>query len=173
MVADKHISQEYKMTKSYKMMWRDGLIVDGLSHSFDIKNFAEYTPGRQFVAQSGHSYERFGVRASKPVFHFCDNAIDTLMWYWQVFDFMDYDAPTIHFFEIKPLAPVFKNQAPDETMLWQCGTNKLEIIRETSLQQVAKDACVEIEQNKSEIIARYPHYNMDMYIKKIIRCACK
>ena len=160
-------------SKSYKMTWRDDGLVDGLSSAFNIQDNKEYTPGRQFTAQYINRGSGFGVQAPVPIFHFCDNAVDTLMWYWEVFDFMDYDAPVIHFFEIKPLAPVFKNQAPDETMLWQCGTNKLEIVRETSLQQVAKDACAEIEQNKSEIIARYPHYNMDMYIKKIIRCACK
>ena len=163
-------SQPY-YSKSYKMTWRDGNIIDGLTSAFNIQDKKEYTPGRQFTAKHTGRNTGFGVRAPVPIFHFCDNAVDTLMWYWLVFDFLDFDAPTINFFEVKPLSDVYKNRAPDETCLWQCGTNKLEIVCQTSLAQVARDAMLEIQENKAEIIARYPHLNMERYIMKINRQA--
>ncbi len=158
-------------SKSYKMMWDDGKLKDGLTLGFKIKNMNEYTPGRQFTATGSAAPMRFGVIAPNAIFHFCDNAVDTLMWYWLVFDFLDFDAPTVNFFEVKPLDSVYKNRAPDETYLWQCGTNKLEIVCKTSLAQVARDAMMEIQQNRAEIIARYPHLNMERYIIKIQRQA--
>ena len=152
-------------------MWDDGNLKDGLTLGFKIKNMNEYTPGRQFTATGSAAPMRFGVIAPNAIFHFCDNAVDTLMWYWLVFDFLDFDAPTVNFFEVKPLDSVYKNRAPDETYLWQCGTNKLEIVCKTTLSQVARDAMMEIQQNRAEIIARYPHLNMERYIKKIKRQA--
>lgn len=166
-------TQKPLMTKSYKMMWRDPFIIDGLSAAFNITDFKEYTPGRQFVAKFKDTYERFGVLASVPVFHFCDNALDILMWYWEVMDFFEDTEKTIHFFEIKPHGKVYKNRVPDETRLWQCGCNKIEIVKETTLAQVAQDACKEIAQNPTEIIARYPHYDMIAYCAKIKNQATK
>ena len=152
------------------MMWNTGNIKDGVTGGFDIKDFKEYTPGRQFVAKGSHEpHGPFGIRTNVPVFHFCNNAVDTLMWYWEVFDFMDWDKPTpaIQFFEIKPLDKIYRSRVNDETMLWQCGTNKFEIVRHTNLKNVAEDACKEILHDTAEIICRYSHYDMMDYIKKI------
>lgn len=32
--------------KSYKMMFKDTHIIDGLTRAFNIQNMSEYTPGR-------------------------------------------------------------------------------------------------------------------------------
>lgn len=170
---DKEFKQIY-CSKSYKMVWPAYSLRDKFSASFNIKNAAEYTPGRQFVAKPiGDCFTGFCVHSKEAVLHFCDNAVDTLMWYWEVFDFIDYETPQITFLEIKPIGTVYRNQVPDETELWQCGVNKIEIVRHTDIKQVAQDACKEIEQNKDEIIARYPIHNMRRYIAKIKRTAQK
>ncbi|MDW2958579.1 MAG: hypothetical protein R8M37_02110 [Alphaproteobacteria bacterium] len=166
--------EEIYAAKSYKMVWPADSLPDGLSISFNIKSTEEYTPGRQFTAIPRKNYfGGFGVRATEPVFHFCDNAVDMLLWYWEVYDFIDYDTPTITFLEIKPIGTIYKNQAPDKTELWQCGANQIEIVRHTNIKQVAQDACKEIAQNQDEIIARYPNHNMVRYIAKIKRIAQK
>ena len=168
---------EIYFSKSYKMMWlsKQG-IIDGTTNGFKIKSMSEYFPGRQFVAKSDPdrpTLNRFGVIANEPVFHFCDNAVDTLMWYWEVFSFLDDQEPTINFFEIKPLSRFFKNRAPDETMLFQCGTNSFEIVKQTNIQCVAQDACKEIENNPQRIIDRYPNYDMRDFILQIKKQAQK
>ncbi len=155
-------------TKSYKMVWPESDLPDGLSVAFKIKKLAEYTPGRQFVANPRNNYlGRFGVQANEPIFHYCDNAVDILMWYWNVFNFIDYDSPMIGFLEIKPIGTIYKNRTPDETELWQCGVNKIEIVKHTNIKQVAQDACQEIAQNQDEIISRYKNYEMARFIAKI------
>ena len=161
------------LTKSYKMVWPSASTPDGLSHAFNIKDLKEYTPGRQFVAESKYNFNHFGIQAPTPVFHYCDNAVDTLMWYWEVFNFFDDLEPTIHFFEIQPHGKIYKNRAPDETMLWQCGCNKIEIIKEISMQQLMTDAYKEIQQKQEEIITRYPHYDMVAYCQQIKKQAIK
>ena len=158
-------------TKSYKMMFKDTHIRDGLTRAFNIQNMSEYTPGRQFVASMDGNLSYFGVNTSVPIFHFCDNAIDTLLWYWEVFDFMDEEYPVVNFFEIKPLAKVYKNRSPDELMLYQCGTNKIEIVRHTSLTEVATDAMREIENGFINIILKYPLFDMLEYKERIAKQA--
>ena len=158
-------------TKSYKMMFKDKYESDCMTYGFNIKDMSEYAPGRQFVAKNKFNHSRFGVDAPVPVFHFCDNAIDTLLWYWEVFDFMDEEYPVVNFFEIKPLAKVYKNRSPDELMLYQCGTNKIEIVRHTSLTEVATDAMREIENGFINIILKYPHFDMLEYKARIAKQA--
>ncbi|MBQ8686336.1 MAG: hypothetical protein IJ517_01080 [Alphaproteobacteria bacterium] len=169
--------KEVCFSKSYKMMWLTKMgLGDQTTTGFNIKSMSEYFPGRQFVAKGNPARptsNRFGVIANEPVFHFCDNAVDTLMWYWEVFSFFDDEGPIINFFEIKPLAKVFKNRAPDETMLYQCGTNSFEIVKRTNIQCVAQDACKEIENNHQKIIDRYPNYDMKDFILRIKRQAQK
>lgn len=157
-------------TKSYKMLWNCDMGIDPVTAGFGITKWAEYTPGRCFVAkQVGTNFDAFAVRAPEPIFHFCDNAVDILMWYWEVFDF----GLDVHFVEIKPVGTVYKNRANDETALWQCGVNKFEFVRHTTIKEVAQDACREIDAKCSEIIARYPQYNMQQVIRRIKRSAQK
>lgn len=157
-------------TKSYKMLWNCDMGIDPVTAGFGITKWAEYTPGRRFVAkQVGTNFDAFAVRAPEPIFHFCDNAVDILMWYWEVFDF----GLDVHFVEIKPVGTVYKNRANDETALWQCGVNKFEFVRHTTIKEVAQDACREIDAKRSEIISRYPQYNMQQVIRRIKRIAQK
>ncbi len=162
-------------SKSYKMVWPEaGPLKDGLSWSCNFDKMSQFYPGQVFLAKRAENHSnRFGVLAQKPVFHFCDNAVDTLLWFWEVFDCLDDDKPVVNFLEIKPMGRIYKNQAPDETQLWQCGVNQFKVMRKVDIKRVAQDACKEIEHSYQEIIARYPHYDMIEYIQKIKRQAQK
>ncbi len=155
-------------SKSYKMMWCDVFMKDAMSQGFGIKDISEYAPGRQFTAIETGQFKEVGTQAEEPVFHYCDNAVDTLMWYWEMFDFVDCGGQKLYFFEIKPLSQKYKSRTPVDPKLWQCGANKIEILKQTTLKQVAMDACKEIEQNRDEIIKRYPNHDMNKYIERIV-----
>ena len=84
---------------------------------------------------------------------------------------MHVEEQQVNFFEIKPLAKVYKNRSPDELMLYQCGTNKIEIVRHTTLKEVAIDAMREIENGFINIILKYPHFDMLEYKARIAKQA--
>jgi len=122
--------------------------------------------GRQIVASPGIT--PCGICAPEPVFHFCDNAIDCLMWYWEFEGAFDDNGSTL-FYEIKPCSRVYKSRCPDETQLFQCGANRITYVRKLTLPQIYLHAQIEVKRNRKEIIARYPNYEMKRLIASIPR----
>ena len=162
----------------FKMIFLQG---SHFAKTYNISEIDNIYPGQRFVShgkaiewcqkysKSGTPSPGITLQTAIPMIHFCDNAVDILMWYWEVFDF----GLDVHFVEIKPVGTVYKNRANDETALWQCGVNKFEFVRHTTIKEVAQDACREIDAKCSEIIARYPQYNMQQVIRRIKRSAQK
>jgi len=122
--------------------------------------------GQQIIASSG--WTPCGIVAPEPVFHFCDNAIDCLMWYWEFNGAFDCNGPTL-FYEVKPNSSVYKSRCPDETQLYQCGANRITYVRRLTLPQIYFRAQLEVKRNRKEIITRYPNYEMGRLIAAIPR----
>jgi len=141
------------MKHYYKIIWP-------FDRKIKLNMFPEI--GRQMIASPG--WTPCGIVAPEPVFHFCDNAIDSLMWYWE-FDYGD----KMVFYEIKPNSCIYKSRCPDETQLYQCGANRITYIRRLTLPQMYLRALIEANKNRSEIIARYPNYEMGHLLASIPR----
>lgn len=101
-----------------------------------------------------------------PLIHFCDNAIDMLMWYWVGMD--DYPSfSEVYFYEIVPSLPYYKERCNDKNQFFQCGARAIQVIRQLSTGDVMRIAAREIESDMDEIIHRYPDQNMMKYIMRI------
>ncbi len=138
---------------------------------YNISEIDDIYPGRRFVSRGKpfewcQNYSDSGIptpgitlQNPVPMIHFCDNAIDLLMWYrigmksispWQ----------EVYFFEILPLSPVHKQTCNDKNKLYQCGAWHIEIIRQITIGEIFRIASQEIKDNIDEIINRYPDQNM-------------
>ena len=118
--------------------------------------------GQQFTAKSFDKdaiEANVALNAPEFVLHFCDKAIDTLMW-------MDCCMNSGLFktnakvYEIKPLSFVYKQQCNDKNALWQCGANKIEFVCQLDKIDLLRDAVAETDRDFSKIIMRYPNRNM-------------
>lgn len=138
---------------------------------YNISDIDEIYPGRRFVSHGKRfewclRYNKSGVprpgitlQTDIPMIHFCDNAIDLLMWYYVG---MGLASPwqEIYFFEVKPLSPVHKQRCNDKNKLYQCGAWHVEIVKPMTMGDILRVADQEIQNNTEEIINRYPDKNM-------------
>ena len=138
---------------------------------YNISEIEELYHGRRFVSRgkrfewcqkyskSGRASAGLTLQTDIPMIHFCDNAIDLLMWYYKG---MSPVSPyqEIYFFEIKPLSPVHKQRCNDKNKLYQCGAWHIEIVQPLTMGDILRAADLEIQQNMEEIINRYPDQNM-------------
>ena len=138
--------------------------------AYNIMHVEDILPDQVFRAQgkpfewcvrfdaSGQVCPGVPVFSQEPVIHFCDNAIDLLMWYYKGWDGPVYNET--YFFEVEPIGAIYKNQCNDKNHFWQCGANKIKIVRQVSFGELLRVASDEIKQNLDEIINRYPEHNM-------------
>lgn len=141
------------------------------AHTYNISDINDIYPGQRFVSRGKRfewcqSYSKSGaarpgvtLQTRAPMIHFCDNAIDLLMWYYIG---MGITSPyqEIYFFEIKPLSPVHKQRCNDKNKLYQCGAWHIEITQPLTMGDILRLADQEIQNNIDEIINRYPDQNM-------------
>lgn len=122
---------------------------------------AKGTPRKWCTWEDEHGFinPRVCLWNEKPLIHFCDNAIDMLMWYWVGMD----DMPSyqeVYFYEIIPCVPYYKGRCIDNNDLFQCGATHIRIKKQLSTGDVMRIALSEIDKNPDEIINRYPNHNM-------------
>ena len=139
--------------------------------TYKIADINDVYPGQRFVSRgklyewcqkyskSGAAQPGLALQTQVPMIHFCDNAIDLLMWYYVgIQDALPYQE--IYFFEIKPLSPVHKQRCNDKNKLYQCGAWHIEITQPLTMGDILRLADQEIQNNIDEIINRYPDQNM-------------
>lgn len=139
--------------------------------TYNIADINDVYPGQRFVSRgkpyewcqiyskSGAAQPGLALQTQVPMIHFCDNAIDLLMWYYVgIQDALPYQE--IYFFEIKPLSPVHKQRCNDKNKLYQCGAWHIEITQPLTMADILRLADQEIQNNIDEIINRYPDQNM-------------
>lgn len=146
--------------------------------TYNIRDVDDIYPGRRFVSRgklydwcaifdnSGYRQRGLSIHYAVPLIHFCDNAIDLLMWYYVS---MKQSLPysEVYFFEIKPLAPVHKERCIDKDGLYQCGAHTIEIVKQLSFGDILRIADQEIDKKRDKIIKRYPEQNMFKLIKYV------
>lgn len=86
-----------------------------------------------------------------PVFHFCDNAFDVMLWHSL------FETQNTTVYEIKPLGKVVKQRCNDSAGLYQCGAQDIEIIKPVSQKQLFKMALSEYRKKRKTKKQLYPH----------------
>lgn len=165
------------MTKYYKIIFLpDSMFARqyGLSEEYDIM------PGQRFTAH-GKKYEwccktdkkgfvedKVSICTADPVIHFCDNAIDALLWA-DLLNRTNADEKYGYFYEVQPLGHIYKQQCNDNDGYFQCGAHRIEILRRVSNKEMLRLGAQEIDENASGIIQRYPHKNMIRFMN-LVKC---
>lgn len=159
----------------YKLVLMD---CSRFAEMYHINSIDDIYPGQVFIAR-GKPFEwcqdldddlypkpAVPVFTAEPVIHFCDNAIDTLMWYFTGLgdNISFYEA---YFLEVVPTIPVYKQVCIDENKLWQCGARAIKVIRHVPYGEMLRIADKEIKRNRVGIINRYPNKNMFKLIQYI------
>ncbi len=145
--------------------------------TYDIHSPYDINPGQcffakgkrfdwcQYIDDNGFSHPKVCVWNEQPQIHFCDNAIDLLMWYIVGLGEANW-FNEVYFYEIIPMLPYCKQRCNDKNNLFQCGAPGIKIVRQLTIGDVFRIANKEIKKNIKEIINRYPNQNM----MKLILC---
>lgn len=140
------------MNRFYKVIFIGDMHSDSLfALTFGIHGLTDLKPGRKFMAT--HKYtsvdiEKYAIPSPVPLIHFCDNAVDTLLWR-QIFGHVRY------VFEIQPIGPITYDICKDHNRLQQCGAPGIELkqlVTENGLINLAK---AEMAVNPDRIINQY------------------
>mgnify|MGYP003307134257 CR=1 FL=1 len=149
------------------IMMQDSFFAD----TYNIDSPDDIYPGQCFFAKGkqfewcthtdsiGFCHPKVCLWNEWPLIHFCDNAIDLLMWY-KIGLHDENWFREIYFYEITPSLPYYKERCKDKNRLFQCGARGIKIIRHLTMDDVLRIAKKEINNNIEEIINRYPDQNM-------------
>lgn len=152
----------------FKMIFLQG---SHFAKTYNISEIDDIYPGQRFVSRgkefewcqkyskSGKPSPGITLQTVIPMLHFCDNAVDLLMWYLVGMKSMS-PWQEIYFFEIEPLSPVHKQRCNDKNQFFQCGAQNIEIKKQLTMGDILRIADQEITENIDEIINRYPNQNM-------------
>ena len=155
------------MAKYYKLI---SLWPAGFGGRCKVSDWDELLPGHLFTCP-GRDYKwcisedlepGVGILSEIPVFHFCDNALDTVLWHKYL------STRTPEFFtapyEIRPRTKVYKERSRDDVGLYQCGSYAIEIVRPITMGKLERRAIAEFESDPSAAIFRYPNINILYHI---------
>lgn len=141
------------MKKYYKVIFIGSMRQGSLfAQTFGVRGLVDLPDGRRFYAQTTTAYDmdrKCEIASPVPLIHFCDNALDALLWRDIVFEQERY------VFEVRPIGDVVKSVCNDKNGLYQCGAPGIElvkVIKEGELEQLAQR---EIADNPDAAIARY------------------
>ena len=153
------------MTMFYKVIY----IGNMESHSFfcdtfGVRGLADLTRGRMFHADASRVQSQmpeYVIQSPVPLIHFCDNALDTLLW-CKLFGHVRY------VFKIKPIGDVQRAVCNDNIGLYQCGAPGIELKRRISEEKLIKLARREVSRDIDAAVARYAAPSLQNYIRRLL-----
>lgn len=152
------------MTKYYKIVTEKSYFkrICGIDDISAIPNGTKFTAS----APVENDKVKKNLYINKPVFHFCDNAFDIMLWH-NIFErlYQSSDAKqTPVIYEIIPLSEVVKEKCSDKLELYQCGATKIEIKTKMSLNRMFDRAVKEFKNNKAQKEELYPNLPLSKII---------
>lgn len=145
--------------KYYKVMWPNSSFSD-VYKSTDLNNIAPNTiisaPDKPYNYSDGTHIEN-----PTQVIHFCDNAFDTMLWYNMLDAFCVY--------EIEPLTPVIKQKCKESQDIYQCGAQKIKIVKKIPTDTMFDLALSEFEQDREAKIRMYMSISMPKVVHYWLR----
>lgn len=157
------------MKKYYKIITSKSIFKD----SYNILDIRSIPFGTRFVAQKPKNPSRVILNSNMPVIHFCDSAVNTMLWYSFIFDgciepWLLEMVGICHdtcIYEIKPVSPVIYGVCRDEYHLYQCGANIVEFGEKIPVEQVVRNAVKEYKKHKIRMYTMYKHKIIKNQIK--------
>ncbi len=131
---------------------------------FHIRGLSDLWTGRCFeatnICMSGS--QECMIQAPYPVIHFCDNALDALLWRG-LFGHVRY------VFEIEPIGQVFREKCNDQNGLYQCGARGIKLQKLITEDGLIKLAQAHVYKDPKASIDRYTNVAIKDYIYKLCR----